>query len=152
MIRAKTIDIKSWLTEYLKLPEPEPQSDSRFCYKTPGWIERERKPLIEKKAAEQWLNAFVLDDSIEPDFYITRESTHDGTLIFVFGLFQRVLNSVIDEIYLYSHKQGWTGDISLKEVRVTNIIHETTYLDRISNEQHWAGQKDVMKIGVKLIK
>ena len=112
----------------------------------------EKKPLIEKEAAEQWLKMFVTDDSIEPDFYITRESTHDGTLIFVFSLFQRMLNSVIDEIYLYSHKQGWTGDISLKEVRVTNIIHETTHLDRISDEQHWAGQKDMMKIGVKLIK
>jgi hypothetical protein len=152
MTTATKIDIKSWLTEYSKPPAPEPQSDSRFCYKSPGWVEMEKKPLIEKEAAEQWLKMFVTDDSIEPDFYITRESTHDGTLIFVFSLFQRMLNSVIDEIYLYSHKQGWTGDISLKEVRVTNIIHETTHLDRISDEQHWAGQKDMMKIGVKLIK
>jgi len=147
-----TIDIKSWLDQYSKPLEPEPQSDSRFCYKSPGWIEMEKKPLIEKEAAEQWLKTFIIDDSIKPDFYITRESTHDGTLIFVFGLFQRMLNSVIDEVYSYSDSQGRTGDISLKEVRVTNIIHETTYLDRISDEQHWAGQKDVMKVGVKLIK
>jgi len=135
----------------LSNPIPSKIGNPAFEYKTmrhmPEWM---NKPLLDRETVIVWLETFTIDDSIEPDFYIERESTHDGTLIFVTDLFREVIHSIGSEILKYTESKGHKGSVVLKKISVTNIDCQTTFLGRISEEKHWPGQRDVMKIGVKL--
>ena len=150
------IDLKKWLTGYCKpIPKKDDKEHERqYYFDNTASVEPvcvNREPLLKQGEVDEFLTFYTIDDSIVPDFWFERSSTHDGTHLFTIQLILRTINSIIDEIQLYGNHE-WAGqEINLDKVIITNIEYTRKFLKKVSNEQPWAGQKDSMKIGVKLI-
>ena len=119
------IDIKKWLIKYsepLDLPKKENLNNYYYnSFDSSNSNNFPNKPMLERKQVEEFLLALTIDDTITPDFWFKRSSTHDGTYLFTVQLAMRTINSVWEEIQLYGNHK-WAGqEILLEKVIITNI-------------------------------